>query len=408
MFTRFKRFIQNLIRKSTHVRHEPLNKVSIVILILIDIFVLINVFNGLNSVAAWPLAPQEEFPCYQSYAAYHKDSAKDREFRTIEALLQPYAVDKIPVNSEKRLGQVSSRCDRLIALRAGVKNPQTLALKKQIDSIRNRISKRNADIATYQKQYDSTLLEKLAGQDPSKSINQTTADRAKADIANARSQIQQLQAQLAENVQALITEPGAAAYLNEISQVNSYQTLKQAYESAAFWHPNQQFLLQTLFLLPLIAFTYLWHSNAVNKGRGTQSLLSWHLLLIFCIPLLFKVLEFIQFGTLAEAILKFLIQILGGLVFISSYLLIVIIPLLGFGLIKFLQRFIFNPQVQAKGRIRKSLCIQCGKKCRSTDEFCPFCGYEQFRACHHCHRKTYKYTEFCHLCGGNLADPVRE
>ncbi|HEY9828682.1 MAG TPA: zinc ribbon domain-containing protein, partial [Stenomitos sp.] len=72
MFAAIRRAIRQLVRKSTHVRHSSINKVSIVILILVDLFVLVNVFNGLDSIARWPLAPQEEFPCYAAYADYRR------------------------------------------------------------------------------------------------------------------------------------------------------------------------------------------------------------------------------------------------------------------------------------------------------------------------------------------------
>lgn len=403
MFAWLKRFGRNLLRKSTHIRHEPINKVSIVILILIDIFVLVNVFSGLHSVSRWPLSPAERFPCYSAYESYHNSSQADIDYITIDALLIPEPSYIAPeVETTSRLGKVSNQCDRLNELQPRVKNSETLAIESEINVLQNKISNLNAEISRLKEQYDSTLLEKIAGQDPEQSINQSTAEQTKADIEAAEAEVDLLQSQLADKKQELITHPTAAAYLEEIGNDNTYQRLQKSYNSATFWHPNQQFALQSLFLLPLILLAYLWHISAVKQSRGTQALLSWHLLLIFCIPFLVKILEFIQFGNLVNLVLDVVIEIFGGLVFISSYLLILVIPLLGFGLIKFLQRFIFNPQVQAKGRITKKQCLQCSSKLRLSDEFCPFCGFEQMRECDHCHEKTYKYTEFCHVCGTSL------
>lgn len=402
MFRWLKRFFRNVIRKSTHVRQEPLNKVSIVILILIDIFVLINVFQGLYSISNFPLSPDETFPCYQTYHSYQNNTDPRKDLNLIEAQLVEYPPVRFTVDTENRMGEVSNQCDRLNKVEPEVKNPETLQLKAQIKILRERISRLNSDISTYKEQYNSTLAEKIAGQDPEQSINKTTADKTKADITKAEQDIKATQATLQQKEAELLAHPAAVAYLQELGDRPIYESLKKAYQTASFWYPNQQFALQALFLLPLILIGYLWHTNAVKNQRGTQALLSWHLLLIFCIPLLIKILEFLQFGNLFAIFVDFLVVLLGGVAFLASYVLILIIPLLGFGLIKFLQRFVFNPRVQAKGRIQKSRCIQCSSRLKKDDHFCRFCGFEQFESCPNCQTNVYKYTEFCHHCGTNL------
>ena len=181
-----------------------------------------------------------------------------------------------------------------------------------------------------------------------------------------------------------------------------YDTLQAAYDHAAFWHPNQVLGLQILFLTPLIVVAYGWHRLASRRQWGLQTLLSWHLLLIVCLPLAVRLFEFVQFGNLVGAVVEAIVQVLGGLLFLASYLLIAIIPLLGFALIKLLQRFVFNPRVQAKNRIQKGRCIRCSAKLRSDDAFCPHCGFGQYQTCNHCHQPTYKYTPHCHHCGTAL------
>jgi hypothetical protein len=407
-----KHFFRNIIRKSTYVRQEPLNKVSIVVLIMIDIFVLINVFQGVYSISNFPLSPSERYPCYTNYQNYHSNTDQRKDLILVEERLGDYPPKIFEVNKEGRLGKVSNSCDRLKELEAKVKNPATVALENQATTFREKISRLNTDIDTYTKQYDSTLLEKIAGQNPNQSINKTTADKAKADIAKAQAEIKKTNELLQAKETELLQQSDVLAYLKEVGNISTYEEIKKDYESAEFWYPNKQFGLQALFLLPLIILGYFWHTNSVNHRRGTQALLSWHLLLIFCIPLLVKILEFLQFSNLVSIIIDIIVAIFGGIAFLASYVLILIIPLVGFGLIKFLQRFIFNPKIQAKGRIQKSRCIQCNSRLRLGDEFCSFCGFEQFEACSNCQARAYKYTEFCHSCGVNrtvnLSDSLPE
>ncbi|BAW97176.1 hypothetical protein NIES970_21220 [[Synechococcus] sp. NIES-970] len=403
----FKRLIRSGIRKSTHIRQEPLNKVSLVILVLIDIFVLINVFQGLDSVGRWPLSPYEQYPCYSVYQAYQSNTDANRDVPWVMDLLGDYPTREVPsVDTVGRLGRVSDQCDRLRDLTPRVRNEQTRVLRQEIETLQTDIQTLDQRIVTLREQYDSTLLEQIAGQDPELSINETTAAQTLSEIETTEAQRAAVTQTFEAKKTELLNQPDVKAYLTALGDRPFFTSLEQDFNRAQFWHANQQFFLQVLFLVPLILIGYFWHQSAVDHQRNTQALLSWHLLLIFCIPLLIKVLEFIQFGNLIALVFDVLVALLGGLVFVSSYLLIFIIPLIGFGLIKLLQRFVFNPKVQAKSRIQKQRCIQCSCRLSQGEIFCPFCGFEQYSACPRCDRPIHKYTEFCRHCGVNLSDSL--
>jgi hypothetical protein len=403
MFSSIANIFNRLVRKSTQIHHEPINKVSIIILILIDVFVLINVFSGLGSIAEWPLNPSEEFPCYATHEKYQTDKKKgtfDFNASTIESIINERNLYlNTSIISPKRLGSYSSLCTESIRLEKEISSSGNIKLKQGIDRDRNKISSLIQENRTLQSQYDSSLLEKIAGQSRQKSINITSSDRIKEKIDTNNEKIKETKEKVKEKQTNLLKNPTAEAYLKILNDVSQYSKIKSAYQSAQFWHPNKVLLLQTLFLLPLIVIAYLWHTVSTRKNKGLQALLSWHLLLIFCIPLLIKFFEFLQFGNIIHVVLESITALLGGLLFIASYGLILIIPLFGFGLIKFLQVFIFNPRVQAKNRIQKVHCLRCNSKLRLGDEFCPFCGFEQYVDCLNCHQKTYKLANFCNACG---------
>jgi hypothetical protein len=398
-----KNIFNKIIQKSTQIHHEPINKISIVILIFIDIFVLMNVFSGLGSISAWPLTPSEELPCYAPYEKYQTDKRKGTfEFNasTIENIINEQTLySKSFVTSSKRLGNPSGLCTEYTRLEKEIASADNIQLKKSIDIDRKNISSLGQENQTLQRQYDSSLLEKIAGQSRQKSINIASSDQTKSKIDANNENIKQKQEKVKAKQTKLIKNPISEAYLKLLNDGGKYSQIKSAYQSTIFWYPNKILLLQTLFLLPLIIIAYIWHAVSTRKNKGLQSLLSWHLLLIFCIPLLIKFFEFIQFGNIVSTILLSITSLLGGLLFIASYGLILIIPLFGFGLIKFLQVFIFNSRVQARNRIQKVRCIRCNSKLRVGDEFCPFCGFEQYIDCANCHQKTYKLADFCNTCG---------
>jgi RNA polymerase subunit RPABC4/transcription elongation factor Spt4 len=125
------------------------------------------------------------------------------------------------------------------------------------------------------------------------------------------------------------------------------------------------------------------------------------LLVIFIIPLILKVFEFLQVGAIFQFFFNIISFFFGGLIFLISYAYILLIPLVGFGMIKFFQTVVFNPKIQAVNRIQKSQCIRCAKKIRPQDSHCPHCGYYQYVECHNCHNLTYKELPYCHHCGAD-------
>jgi predicted RNA-binding Zn-ribbon protein involved in translation (DUF1610 family) len=407
MLARIKHLLQQLVRKSTYLRHEPVNKVSIIILILVDIFVLFNVFSGLDSIARWPLTPAETFPCFAAYERYQTSPQKGSfEFNvaTVESLLDKFDLPSGFSNSKgSRLGRPSNLCENITGLTTAIQSDTSIRqLKKELNQERNNVTKLEQEIQTLQSQYDSTLLEKIAGQSPQKSINKVPATEIKESINRNKLEIKERKNKIQALKSQLLQKDSPKQYLGQLNSGSKYQVVKRAYESDQFWHPNRQFALQVLFLLPLILLAYTVHQAAIRRSKDLLALLSWHLLLIFCIPLLLKIFEFLQFGNLVSIIIDGITTLLGGLLFLGSYLLILIIPLLGFGLIKFLQRFIFNPKIQARNRIQKVRCINCNFKLGQSDAFCPSCGFNQFIDCPKCHQLTYQFTSFCKSCGERL------
>ena len=59
MFAKIKRAFRQFFRKSITINNEPLNKVSLIVIILIDIFILINVFTGLDDISLWHITPSQ-------------------------------------------------------------------------------------------------------------------------------------------------------------------------------------------------------------------------------------------------------------------------------------------------------------------------------------------------------------
>jgi hypothetical protein len=301
--------------------------------------------------------------------------------------------------NEGHLGQVSSLCLDYAATADGLDTPDNRQLLESLEENQRAIAALEQENQTIRSQYDSTLLEQIAGQPPGQSINQVEAAQARATLERNNTRLADLRQQQ-NNLQSELTQtPASQQFLTLLNNDTQFQTLDRQFQQASFWYPTVQMVFQALFLLPLIGLTWLVHRIADRRGYGLVALQSWHLLVIFCIPLVVKVFEVLQFGALFSWLSGVLVALLGGLLFLINYLYILLVPLVGYGIIKFLQRVVLNPRLQVAGRVQNQKCIRCAKKLRPGDTHCPHCGYHQEVECGHCHQPTYKYLPHCRHCG---------
>lgn len=407
MWSRLRRLLARLFRKTRTINNESLNKASLIVIIIIDIFILVNVFTGLDDIGRWYISPSQAYPCHSEWRNYRASTQSDKDYQVISRFLQSNS-RKINQQSfrqqylkpeAKHLGKVSQICLEYADYKDTVRNTGNLQIEENIDSRQKQISqleKLNRDIRT---QYDSTLLEKIAGQPKDKSINLVEANKAKQELEQNDNKISDLKEQITDLKQQLITKEESVNFITFLNNQEQFNILDQQYDRASFWYPSIQLGFQALFLLPLITIALAIHKFAQRKGYELVALISWHLLVIFCIPLVIKIFEFLQIGIIFEFISNVITTLLGQLLFLVSYVYILVIPLVGFGIIKIFQKLVFNTKLQAAKRLQKSQCLRCAKKIRPSDSYCPNCGYYQYVECSNCHQLTYKHLSYCNQCG---------
>lgn len=405
MFTPLRHFLDQFLNKSRTIKNEPLNKVSLIVIILVDIFILVNVFTGLNDISQWPLNPTQAYPCFSEWESYQNQASVDKNSQIIQQAIptsfgKETSLEQIFKQAEKgHLGQVSEVCLTYARYQDKIQNSDNQKIIVTINQTQLQIDNLKQSNNRILSQYDSTLLEKIAGQRQEKSINQISAETAKQELAANKLKIALLLEKVKVLKQEILTKPESVNFINFLNKKDSFDALEQDYKSAVFWHPSIQLFFQSLFLVPLIAIALWVHNFAQTKSYGLVALISWHLLVIFLIPLILKVFEFLQIGFIFKLIFDFIQTVFGGLLFIISYLYILLIPLIGFGIIKFFQTIVFNTKGQAISRFQKSRCLQCAKQIRPQDSHCPNCGYYQYIECENCHSLTYKHLSYCKNCG---------
>jgi predicted RNA-binding Zn-ribbon protein involved in translation (DUF1610 family) len=403
MFATIKRFINQFFKKSRSVNNKPLNPLSLAVVVCIDLFILYNVFSGLNNISQWHISPTQAYPCVSEWKSYRDPKATDRDYLALLPALddvkEPGFQRNNQFNQQDHLGEVSPICTAYDELQDKVGTPANRKTQQIIKQKREKIANLEQANSSIRSQYDSTLLEKIAGQGAGQSINNVSAEKAKQTLEQNKVSITTLKKEIAALKDSLLQQPESVSLLNLIKDDAKYQVLQDGLKNASFWYPSIQLGFQALFLLPLIAIALLVHQFALRKGWGLIALISWHLLAIFFIPLLLKIFEFLQIGVLFQFLLDIVTKLFGGLLFLVNYLYILLIPLVGFGIIKLAQRFTPSNKSQEVFRFHNQLCLSCAKKIRPQDPYCPHCGYSQYTQCQNCHQVTYKHLAHCKECG---------
>jgi hypothetical protein len=420
MIARIRAWFSQFLNRSSTINNEPLNKVSLIVIVLIDIFILSNVFWGLNDISQWHLTPEQTHPCYAEWQEYRSQVRPNHSrlvnysYERVSAAItsEPpfsvnYPVDPNPPSLRQQyerqevghLGKVANQCLLYADQRQALRNPSNQKRIKDIDKLQNEIVALESQNQQIRSEYNTSLLERIAGQPRDQSINLVAAEKAKQTLAENSKKIKDNQQKINQLKIAFLQLPQVGSWLNLLNDTAQFNPLESSYRQASFWYPSIQLGLQSLFLLPLFFLALALHRWAQRKNYGLIALISWHLLVIFSIPLLLKVFEFFQIGIVFKALADIVQTLLGGLLFLVSYVYILLIPLLGFGVIKFFQSVVFNPKVQAASRAQKSRCLKCARKIRPQDVHCPHCGYEQCVICHNCQHPTYKYLPYCKDCG---------
>ncbi|OUL18579.1 hypothetical protein BV378_36560 [Nostoc sp. RF31YmG] len=405
MLARIRRLWNQFFSKTRKINNEPLNTVSLIVIILIDIFILINVFTGLDDTSRWHISPAQAYPCYSEWQNYRTKTTKDKDYEIVSLAL-PYNINNRSSFQETyqqaqtgHLGKVAPTCLQYADSKDKVKNSENQQTVKSIEQKQAKISTLEQANRNIRSQYDSTLLEKIAGQPREQSINQVAAEKAKENLEKNNSQISTLKNEVSNLKSGLVSKPESVSFLTFIKDENKFSEVEKGYKQASFWYPSIQLGFQSLFLMPLILIAFSVHNFAQRRRYGLISLISWHLLIIFFIPLILKIFEFLQIGVIFQFLFDIISAIFGGLLFLISYIYILLIPLVGFGIIKFFQQFVFNAKLQAAKRVQNSCCVNCAKRIRQQDNHCPHCGYYQYMECQNCHELTYKLLPYCKHCG---------
>jgi len=379
---------------------EPLSKLSLIIVILLDIFLLSVVFYGLEAHTSQLRTDQEYFPweCRQVLIEDQWSDANKLD-RLQNIVLNDYN-NYLRLDSffdEDKISKMHPDCREYFqSVKKIAKNQKIKNMFISRQSLQLKLSAWRKEHKTGKDVYDTQLLEKIADN------NSKPGESVTGSMQGISREYERINAELAALSSTISKQQLVKDFFEKFGPSNSSKRedlisdLKHYKLSYAF----REFFWQLLFLLPIFGAALLWYIRSTNKKFATQTLFSSHLLTIASIPILLKIVELVL-DLIPNTFFRVLFDLLENLHIIAlwHYFLILISLLVAILLVYFIQRKFFNKQRIYEKRLMAGKCCFCGKKLPAENRHCPFCGKNQMRQCSHCKSDTFVGGTFCVNCG---------
>lgn len=387
-------------RLTTVGSEEPLNKLSLAVIILLDIFVLNILFLGLSEHTKQLTSPNEYMPNITRQVFIDQIWSPSVRLSRLQPLVlsdrKNYSTRTESIFDEASLKKMHPLCRNFyekVKVLSEDKTLQSLFIEReQKTSERSRVesSQNKAKRA-----YDTALLETIADKD---SVNtRSIASRSQ----NLTARIEELTDEISAIDRTINAHPGIQALWRIVNPENqNRQQVVDDLKRFERWYPVKELGWQLLFMLPIFGMFYAWSTRSVKRDNRIQMLIAGHMLVIASLPIIFKVIELV-IDLIPNYFFKNLFKFLKSIHLIAIWHYVVIIGSIALGLflVFLIQKKVFNKQKMMQKRLMKGACIQCSKKLPGGASICPFCGTKQTEVCGNCHELTPSGGPYCIHCG---------
>ncbi len=381
---------------------EPLNKLSLAVIILLDLFVLSILFSGLHDHTKQLTSPNEYMPRIARQVFIDQTWSPSARMSKLQPLVlsdrKRYSYWQRSIFEEEKLEQMHPLCRDFFEKVKALSEDEALKnlFVEREQEIEERDTLRKSQNKA-KKAYDTHLLEAIAAKDGSGKKNPSIANLSK----NYTARIERLTDSISNIERQINAHPGIQDVWRIVSPENqNRQQVVDDFRRYERWYPLKELGWQLLFLLPIFWVFYVWSARSVKKERRIQTLIASHLLVVAFLPILAKIIELVV-DLIPEHFFRALFKVLRSLHLIAlwHYLVIIGSVALGLFLVYLVQKKAFNREKVIQKRLMKGACIACGKKLPPSALVCPFCGIKQLENCKGCQQQTPVGGAYCIRCG---------
>lgn len=386
----------------TSLDDQPLGKAALVIILFLDIFILVSIFNGLDAHTRQLSSPDVYIPTICREIVVNRHWNPSNRIENLSQIIISSSTS--PYRDEEKKKERHPVCVPYIDLFDQIKIDKALiSIFENRNKFEREAKELQREINSLKGAYDTSLLETIA----KKQESQTKVAANLKDFRDKTSALDGLKSRT-QSLEQTINNDAKVKLLWEKTQglqEQDRQKLIADLRTLNFWYPVKKLGMQMIFLFPLFAVFYIWNNSSIRRNRGLQILVSSHLLGVTFIPILCKIIETV-YDIIPKRLLKNLIELLESLklVAIWHYLVIALAVAAALFLIYIFQKKFFSRERLIERRISKGECQQCGKRLPSGAHACPFCGFTQYKPCSNCNNLMHVHGKYCRECGKQSTD----
>ncbi len=376
-------------------KDEPLSGISVLLLIILDIFIFTNVMIGVEGETA-------KVPSVSYY--YPSDCSK--HFKQVQSEYTGFSHYQYGQSRAAHLRpHLSEYCKELDAKIESFSLQESFKSNlKQIEEIQSKQRQNSRRLKEISSQYNTRLFESIA-----KMPNNS-------ELVNAKNEYDEIirdDKRLKEELAFIPPVSTLEGYDDYVTFVNANRKgFTEAKRSYTFWQPFKAYAHMLIFVLPLLIFFGYFYRRAKQKQLAQMEynpvvkIISAHIALILALPLVWYTLGLIYHvlpKTLLKRLIEFLVEI--GLLSLLNYVAILLVVLFFGGLIYWIQKRTLKQKMAVKKSknykklVSWSQCFECEYKIDYTKPFCPFCGVSLHEECASCGEETNIHECFCSSCG---------
>ncbi|MGE4382303.1 MAG: ABC transporter permease [Arcobacter sp.] len=402
-----KNFIKNFYSNNfVYKGKEKLSKLTIFALIILNIFILSTLYQGIDFQTRVLNNQNTKFP-YDCRDVLNYTSSID-DFNS-------YLYNNYNYNTKyqniKDL-EVDERCNLIREKIEIIKNNIDIkSLKQQNEELNNKSYEINSQITYLEENYNTILFEKLSKQNNSKSIvkGELTTENIKEKYETFKKELEEINRQKID-LENIFKESNFVKDLLFYLETNKETILEDIKKSEKFYSIKYELVI-LLFLVPLVVVFFYLMRNYLQKDRYILYIIFKNILVVTLIPTVISFLSLINIfipKIFIEKVLMFFYSL--EIPFIVYYLAIAIAILIFiFIIIKIQKRFkednekLKNNNISIVDAYNKNICIKCGNRVDfNIMNYCPCCQNQLKIECENCHTNTIKGLDFCSNCGSNI------
>ena len=276
----------------TNLDSYPVGKSVLAIVLLLDLFILMSIFQGLNDHANQLTTPYQYIPQYCRDIVIDENWHENNRLVRTAHIVKRFSSRYVYADKRNDNQHVHPSCEPISNILHTVKKDKNLSNELiYLLQLREMSGQVVSDLNKISGAYNTSLLENITDRNTKK--NNTPV--LKKQASELKTKLNALTAQDAITVKKLNKNKHIEVLFDVIvySSIEKKDALVDELRQINFWYPVKRLGMEMLFLIPLVIICYWWNSKSIFTRRPYQILVSSHLLVVVFIPVIFKLVELI-------------------------------------------------------------------------------------------------------------------